>query len=205
MVIEDIIRLDARRSRIIVDGETAFALYRGEIRQMKLRAGEEISEETRIRIYEEILPKRARERSVHYLKDQARTCAEVRRKLREGYYPPEIIDEVIGWLERCHYIDDSAYIRGYLDSHRERYSAREMQQKLLAKGLDRRLVQSLLSESDTDGGAAIRRLLKRRHYSREDDPDTKRRTAAYLFRKGFDSEDIRREMEHFDPEASALD
>ena len=46
MVVTDIIEVTKAKSRVFLDGEFAFVLYKGELRLYKLRKDEEVSERT---------------------------------------------------------------------------------------------------------------------------------------------------------------
>ena len=105
MIIDRIETLDRRRKKIFADGEFAFALYLGEIRQLGLEEGGELAEELYQKILREIIFKRARERAVYWLKCSARTEEELRRKLRDNSYPPAAVDYVIDLLKQYRYID----------------------------------------------------------------------------------------------------
>ena len=83
MIIDRIETLDRRRKKIFADGEFAFALYLGEIRQLGLEEGGELAEELYQKILREIIFKRARERAVYWLKCSARTEEELRRTIRQ--------------------------------------------------------------------------------------------------------------------------
>ena len=60
MIVTDIVEMTKSRSRISIDGEFAFVLYKGELRHFHLQKGEEIKESDYERIMTEILPKRAK-------------------------------------------------------------------------------------------------------------------------------------------------
>ena len=55
MIIDRIETLDRRRKKIFADGEFAFALYLGEIRQLGLEEGGELAEELYQKILREII------------------------------------------------------------------------------------------------------------------------------------------------------
>ena len=71
------------RYRIHLDGEPAFILYKGEMKNLGIREGEEVSPDTLETIYSAILYRRARLRAMHLLEDMDRTEAGLREKLRK--------------------------------------------------------------------------------------------------------------------------
>ena len=86
---------DKRRSKVLISEDFAFVLYNGEIRRYHIEEGAELTEERYRQILDEVLRKRARERAIYLLKEKDRTEAELTKKLREGFYPEEVIREVL--------------------------------------------------------------------------------------------------------------
>ena len=78
MTVTEIIPLDKRRSKVILDEDFALALYNGEIKRYHMEAGEDLPEETYREILEEILLKRAVERVCYLLKSSDKTELELR-------------------------------------------------------------------------------------------------------------------------------
>ena len=106
MTVTEITPLDKRRSKVILDEDFALALYNGEIKRYHIETGEELPEETYREIMEEILLKRAVERVCYLLKSSDKTEQELRKKLKDGYYPGEAIDYAIEFLKKHRYIND---------------------------------------------------------------------------------------------------
>ena len=44
MIVTDIVELDKKRSKIFIDGEFSFVLYKGELRDYSIREGHELSD-----------------------------------------------------------------------------------------------------------------------------------------------------------------
>lgn len=88
------------RYRIYLDGESAFILYKGEMKKLNIREGGSLSSDTLEMIYTEILYRRARLRAMHLLEDMDRTEAGLREKLRQGEYPEEITEKAIAYVRR---------------------------------------------------------------------------------------------------------
>ena len=106
MTVTDIVPLDNKRSKVYVDGEFAFILYRGEIRNYRLRTGEEISSPVFDEINNSLIPKRAKKRAMNLLQKRDYTEYKLREKLKEGFYTDEIIDDTIEYLKSYRYLDD---------------------------------------------------------------------------------------------------
>ncbi len=161
--------------------------------------------------------------AARFLETRSRSVAEVRRRLTSAGYRPSLIDRAIDELTRQGYLDDGSFARAWVasrDRARPR-GQRALRAELLAKGIDRALVEEVLAEratsepvmrgvavdlSPTDrpeaGGervspdeVAARRLIEkhRRSLSRETDPRRRRQKAyALLARNGFDPDVCRR-------------
>ena len=185
---------------VYVDGEFAFSLYKGELSRYRITAGKELPEG----IYEEImrilLPKRAKLRCMNLLKSRGYTRRQLEEKLRSGKYPEPVIEEALRYVESYGYVDDAAYARSYVEDQMGRKSLRRIEEELLRKGVDRSLIEdavSYIQERDgrQDEEGMIRRLLEKKHFNPEEaDFSEKRKTQAFLFRKGFTAEGIRKAM-----------
>lgn len=193
MRIDKIEPADRRRSRVFLDGAYAFALYSGELRRFHIEEGGEISEELYRQILEEIVFRRARERAVYWLKCSARTEAELRRKLRDGLYPQTAADYVVDLLKRYGYIDDEAYAQNFIEMNAAGKSRAELAAVLGRKGIGRECVSRLLEENPVDEEKQVRVILRKRRFDpAAADPKERAKQIAYLMRKGFSYETVRR-------------
>lgn len=202
MIVTDIRELDKKRSKIYLDGEFAFVLYKGEIRDYKIAVGGDIPRSTYDEVMTVVLPKRAKLRAMNLLQKKDYTEKQLRDKLSDGDYPQELIDEAIAYVRSFHYIDDERYARDYITYHMSSRSKNRIIQDLANKGISKDFYQNILDElyqEDSDAEIEqIKKLLIKKHY----DPGTtefedKQKIMAFLMRKGYNSSDIRRAMEDF--------
>ncbi len=184
------------RSRIYVDGRPAFILYKGELSRYDIAEGKELPEEVYREILDQVLVKRARQRLIHLLESMDRTQMQLRRKLREGGYPEEVIDRALAYVQERHYQDDVRYAGYYADSRKESHSRRHIVQELMRRGIDRGIAQEAAERAKgSDETETIRRLLMKKNYDPETaDGSEKRRIYGFLLRRGFCQEDVRRAM-----------
>lgn len=204
MRVTQIVELDKSRSKVYIENEFAFVLYKGEVRLFHVREGEEISVEDYRKILTEILPKRAKLRAMNLLKNKEYTVWELRKKLRDGYYPENIIDEAVEYVASYRYIDDLRYAVDYITTHEDMRSRRRIEHDLMNKGISGSdLEQAWLIWEEKGGSqdedAMIMKLLDKRHYDPEN-PDVKERqkTYAFLMRKGFSDDAVRRAMRNLE-------
>ena len=77
--------VDKRKCKVFLEEEDfAFPLYRGEVERFHIQEGSELPETVYLRILEEILVPRAKERALYLLQAQGRTGAQMETKL-SGY------------------------------------------------------------------------------------------------------------------------
>lgn len=168
MRISEIADYDKKRKKVILEeGAESFLLYLGELRRLRLRAEEDLSEAQYQAIVQDILIPRARKKALYLLKDSDRTKAQVTRKLREGLYPQAVIDDVLAFLEAHQFVDDSRYAERYVEALKEKRSKREIAAKLYQRGIQREAAAEQLDEltEEDERGACLRVL--RQQYGRK--------------------------------------
>ncbi|MBE7719108.1 MAG: regulatory protein RecX [Lacrimispora celerecrescens] len=186
MIVTEIMPLDKRRSKIILEDDFTLVLYRGEIRRFGIEEGKPLSEETYQEILQEVLLKRARERVLYLLKSSDKTEQELRRKLKDGGYPKEAADYAINFLKEHRFINDQDYGRRYVEFNLERKSERQIQYELQKKGLDKEVIQEILREQPVNEEAQIRAYVRKKCLKPEEmDFKERSRIMAALGRKGF--------------------
>ena len=204
MTVTSVVELDKKRCKIYLDGEFSFVLYKGELRDYNIMAGQEISDANYQEIIDVILPKRCKLRAMNLLQKKDYTEKQLRDKLSEGLYPGDIIDDAIHYVKAYHYLDDERYARDYITYHMSIRSRNRIIQDLTGKGISKDIfmpiVEELYVEEDSDVELdQIRKLLAKKHYDQEEtDFKDKQKIMAFLLRKGFQMSDIRRAMDIFE-------
>ena len=183
--------LNRRKSRVLTDEGPAFALYNGELEAYGLTLDGELDGEMYERILREVLCPRAKERMLHLLEASDRTEAELRRRLREGGFPPEAVEAAIDYGKRRRYVDDRRYAENYVSFRAASRSRRQLEAELAARGISRDLARECLEEIQIDEGEQVRRLLEKRGFDPENaDEGEMRRTMAFVSSRGFSYEAI---------------
>ena len=196
MVVTEIQELSKSRSKIVLDQEFAFVLYKGELRQYGIKLGQELSEEQYREIMTEVLPKRAKLRAMNLLKSRSYTTAQLRLKLQQGGYPEEVIKEALEYVASFHYTDDLRYAVDFITDNDQRKSRFRMEQDLRTKGIPTEIIELAWQEWQENGGsqdesAMIEALLKKKNYNPEKaDIKEQQKVYAFLMRKGFSGENI---------------
>ena len=199
-IITEITSFDNKRNKVTLDyGEVTFLLYKGECRRLGINVQDidkdntdskqslELSEEVYRSIMDEILLPRAKKRVLYYLKSADKTREQIRRKLKEGYYPDGIIEETFRFLDRYGFADDDRYAEQYTEELRGNKSRKEIALKLKERGISREKAADIIAGlCDEDEYNACAKALKKKYMhgiggSRED----RQKAYAYLARRGF--------------------
>ncbi len=198
MRVTAVVPLNKTRYRVEIDGETAFVLYSGELRRYGVAEGRELDSRDWEEIVHQLLPRRAKLRCMNLLKTRSYTRAQLVDKLRQGEYPQEAVEEAVAYVEGFGYVDDEAYARSYVEDHMASRSRRRIIEDLRRKGVDAACIEAaLLAVEELDGEqdeeAMIRSLLEKKQFDPHSaDRKERQRIQAFLYRKGFPPEKIRR-------------
>ena len=174
---------------------------------------------TRTEFFEQLSPeelyRHAVNRALYILEHTDKSEADLRRKLKDGGYPEDIIGLVLDYVRSYHYIDDARFALNYIRTHAAAVSRRELVNKLLQKGISREDIDSAFSDFEeelaelsarsaadglSDSGeerlsveeqAAVNALKKKLNGRTSLDDTAKQKVMAYMFRKGFGRDVIR--------------
>ena len=193
--------LDKKRSKVYLDEEFAFVLYKGELSQYQIFEGQTIEEDIYQKILNEVLCKRAKKRCLNLLQKKTYTEYQLRNKLKEGLYSVEIIDKAIEYVKSYHYVDDYRYACEYIFYHKYTVSRKKIEEKLKLKGVSQDVLQRAIDDSYDDGeekdvewNLAIK-LLEKKHYNQENmEIKEKQKLFAFLQRKGISTSIIKKAM-----------
>lgn len=201
MVVTKIEEISSSRCKVTIDDEFAFVLYKGELRLYKLAQGREISGECFQTINTVVLPKRAKLRAMNLLAKREYSTARLKEKLRDGYYSESVIDDTISFLEENHYLDDFRYAECYISQYESSRSKQRIRQDLLKVGISADLIEKAMLHWEDENGPIdqqnlIKELLRKRKYDPfEADFKTKQREFAFLLRKGFTADEVRKALD----------
>lgn len=200
-------KLDAvtkTKSKVFLDGQFAFVLYKGELARYGIKEGAEVEDEVYRKILDEVIIKRAKLRAMHLLEDMDRTESGLRGKLKQGLYPEEAIEAAVAYVKSFGYIDDYRYARQFIESRKSSKSRREIYALLCGKGvpgdeIDRAFEECFESGSEKD--AILQIIRKKRVNPAVAAEEEMRKLYGYLSRKGFRYDDIRQVIQNYDENA----
>lgn len=136
---------------------------------------------------QEISFARARQSALRSLARRPRTEAQMKRLL-EGRYSLQVVQQVIGQLREQRYLDDAAFAQGWR-RHREQHRPRGprlIRQELLRLGVEPEVIQAALEGYDAEGQAYRTGRGPALRLAGSDYRDFRQRLWAYLRRRGFD-------------------
>lgn len=177
--------------RIFIDNRYAFSIPHEEYIRNHLYEQEEISEEKLSDIRTNILVRAAREKAVRYLTAKDRSEGELSKKLSETGFDSDVVKRAIEALRTIGYLDDSRYALKYIS---ERVRTKALSRKALGfeleqKGISSDIIESVLSEFETDDGEAALRAARKKFGKYDiNDKKVEQKVLSFLCHRGFSFE-----------------
>lgn len=192
MEITKIQALTKQKYRIFLDGESAFAVYKGELSRYHLEEGAVLPPEVYEELVNRVLKKRATLRAMHILERTDKTEAQLRRKLEESEYPKEAVESAIAYVTSYGYLDDRRYAEHYIEWKKQGKGKARLKMELVQKGISREIIEEVLESADFGETREMIRqiILKKRKTDIPMNEKEKQRLYGFLMRKGFSSSDI---------------
>ena len=192
MVITNIEPCEKGKVKIFFDSAKPLLLYKGEVKKLLLKDHMQIDNREYYRIFYDIVGKRVIKRAMHLLEKKDRTEEELRKKLIQGDYPEELIENAIDYVKSYHYIDDERYARSFIRLNQERKSAARLRQDLLARGIAKDVIEiALEEENEMEPEELIRKLLEKKHYDADRASlQEKQKMYRFLMSRGFQYSEI---------------
>ena len=192
MEITKVQALTKQKYRIFLDGESAFAVYKGELSRYHLEEGAVLPPEVYEELVNRVLKKRATLRAMHILERTDKTEAQLRRKLEESEYPKEAVESAIAYVTSYGYLDDRRYAEHYIECKKQGKGKARLKMELVQKGISREIIEEVLESTDFGETREMIRqiILKKRKTDIPMNEKEKQRLYGFLMRKGFSSSDI---------------
>lgn len=153
-----------------------------------------------VRVAESAAEMRAYDRALALLAHRGRSREELRRLLIRKGEPAPAVESALERLVRAGLLDDASYARSYSRSKvlGPGHSRRRLRDELTRRGVDRAIaddaIEDVLTDESVDEEAIIERVARRklRTLSRANAETRERRLWAFLARRGYEPDDIRR-------------
>jgi regulatory protein len=193
----------AGRFEILVDGKGVATLSLEAIERLRLHVGTPFSDALAAAVDGEARALHAFDRALDLLALRARSTRELRRHLIKKGEDEAHVDAAIARLTTLGLLDDAAYARQFARAKATGpgFSRRRLQAELARRGVARETADAAIAEVFADDEVNADEILdrvaeKKLRTLTKLDPDTRRRRLyAFLARRGYDSDDIRRVME----------
>lgn len=134
---------------------------------------------------------RALELAFRQLNRRERTVGELRRHLLSRDLEPDGVEAALGRLLEDGYLDDARFARLFAEDKRslEQWGSERIRRALIARGVDRDLIEAALNEEAPEGELErARAVLRRRFPAKIEGGRVRERALAVLLRKGYDYE-----------------
>lgn len=190
------------KCKVIIDDMVPLVLYKADLRRYQIQEGINLEKKQINVLLEEILPYRAKARCMKLLQSKDYTEYEIRKKLISDGYPETVIEDAVEYLYGYHYLDDNRYVKLYYQSKSYKKSKKQIVMELQRKGIAKEIIasalQDVVNEEEKADLPCIMQLLRKKHYIDDDASfEEKEKMRAYLFRKGFEINDINVCMKKF--------
>ena len=193
MKVEDILDLGGGRYKIVLDNGTVFSLYKKELEQLEIAKGVQLSQKELCEIKETILLKRGKKRGLYLLEKQGRSERNLIGKLQEGFYPEDVIVQIIDYVKSFGYLNDENLARNIVESRMYQKSYREIIGTLKSKEIKQETIDEVMDKYYAQDGEkeAIKYLMNKKRIDLESITEKdKNRFFNYLVRKGFSYDSI---------------
>lgn len=195
MLVEKIKDVSKTKSKIFLDTKETLTLYKSEIKNLKIKEGEDLNEETYARIMNEILPKRAISRCNYLLSKQEKTSGQIRESLFRSGYPTAIIEKTIEYLKEKGYINDRRYASNYVSYYKDKKGIEMIKVSLMKKGIKKEEIEEIieleLEGFENDQIKSIKRIVEKKCKNIENPTyEEKNKIKASIIRKGYKMNEV---------------
>jgi regulatory protein len=186
------------RFNIYLDEAYAFSVHEDILIKHRLLKGQTISEEELRSVLLDEERNDAYLKALRFLGARPRTNKEVRQKLQAAGYEEAVIEETVRRLESERYVDDRQFAKQWTEQrlYSQNKGKAFIRQELLQKGVDRVHIQEALQgiEWEDELSSAVEIGAKKWRQTSGETLERKRKTAAFLLRRGFSNEVVRQAL-----------
>jgi len=203
-VITGIVESTRKEGRYVVavDGRPAHTVSLDIIDQLKLRVGGAVDAAGEAALEGAAAALQTYDRALNLLAFQARSARDLRRRLVQKGEPAEHVDRAIERLTAQGLLDDAQFARQLARSKvaSQGASRRRLQQEMFKRGVAREVADEAIAEvyedEQVDEGVLVEEVARKkvRSLARLDPEARRRRLYAFLARRGYEGEAIRRAM-----------
>lgn len=204
---------DKDRVNVSVEGKYRFSLDVFQLVDLGIKIGKEYTEEELVALEEESQFGKLYMRALEYCLMRPHSQRELRdylyRKTRDTRTKTgevrkgvsvALTERVFNRLKEKSYIDDEKFAAYWIENRnlRKGSSKRKLSAELSAKGVDRAVIERLLSETDRNDLVELQKIINKKRSRYEDE----QKFMSYLARQGFSYDDIKTALRNDDAEES---
>jgi regulatory protein len=193
---------DKNRINVMVDGKYRFSLDVFQLVDLGIKVGTEYTDEELTNLEQESQFGKVYGRALEYSLMRPHSAREVRdylyRKTRQTRtktgemrpgVPTEVTTRVFDRLVEKGYVDDEKFARYWVENRslRKGASKRKLSSELSAKGVERSIIERLLSETERTDESELQKIIEKKRSKYPDD----QKFMMYLARQGFSYDDIK--------------
>lgn len=197
------------RVSVFVDGAYRFSLDITQVAELGIRSGKDYTEEELVELENESQFGKVYTRALEYALTRPRSQKEMRdylyRKTRDTLtrmgdvrkgVSPETTQRVFDRLTLRGYLNDEKFATFWVENRnvRKGSSFKKLESELMAKGVDRSIINSVLGESERSDSEEINKVIARKAARYSDQS----KLIQYLQRQGFRYDDIRAALDLLD-------
>lgn len=188
-----------KKYRIYSEEGYLFSLYGKEIKRYHLAENKEIPDCIISSIMDELIYKRGKERALFLIERRPLTEFMLREKLKSNEYPDDIIDRVVAFLFRYHYLDDMEYIRMFVNSYSHKKSRKQIQYDLQKKGIQKQDIEQYFLQYPYSDEDSLQQLFQRYIRNKNlEQPKDRQKVFRYFYSKGYASSLIQSEIQKYE-------
>lgn len=141
---------------------------------------------------------KGRKKAMALLLHNDRTKWELCDKMKRAGFEQDVIEDALTYVESFHYIDDLRYAVRFAEIYCESRSIQRIRQDLMKRHVPEEYISIALESIEMDDSKAlqkeVRKLLKNQEDLEALSYEARQKMAAKLYRKGFRTDDIFREL-----------
>jgi regulatory protein len=184
-----------KRVNVYLDGRFSFGIDLENLVRLDLKIEQEYSEKEIKEIVKKAEFQKTYDKLVRYSTLRPRSKREVEMWLRKYKVHESLHDELFNKLKRLELLDDTEFAKWWVDQRitfRPR-GKRALMAELRQKGIDRYIIDEVLSTAEVDEKKMAKKLLERKKYKWEKlgKLEARKKKSEFLARKGFGWEIIK--------------
>lgn len=185
MLVTEMKKLDTKKYGLYIDYEPFSVVYASDIKRMKLKEDQEISDVELETFRREYLFKRAMNHALASLQYTEKCEMDIRKKLADAWFDSEIVEKTIDKLKKYGYLDDYRYACCMIRKYAAKKSKKAIMYQLMAKKVEQSIVERAFEDVALPDEYDILKENILQKYAVKEISDKREKIIAYYIRKGY--------------------